>query len=88
MAKAIEAQDERGTPWLVYEGDPAWEVVKKLKALELIALPRKTLMTGELVEVEEPQFGGITEEMLNEGLKAVIIRQTRMYDIWRFLDGA
>lgn len=81
MTKPIEVQDQRGIEWLVFEGDPAWELVKPFKHLSLIVLPRESILTGELVDVEEPSFPNIIPEMLTEGLKQVIIRQVRMYDV-------
>ena len=79
--------DTLGVPWLVYEGDPAWPLVKRVKELKLIVLPRRTLLTGVMEEVEKPEGNGIAEEMLTDGLRGVVIRATRAYDIWRFLNG-
>ena len=46
----MEIFDDRGTKWHVTTGDPAIKLVRDLnkRGLELIVLPRKTLITGEI----------------------------------------
>lgn len=50
MLKPIRAEDEAGTPWLVFDTDPAWPFVYALKGrgVEYIVLPRSAMLHGTL----------------------------------------
>lgn len=89
MAKPLEIEDETGTPWLIYEGDPAWPLLYKLKPLKLVSivLPRDTIATGRISCVNKPSFPGLDKTQLTDGLKVIIKRLYRMYDIYRYLEG-
>ena len=55
MSYAV-AHDHSGLTFLVFEGDPAWELCQKLlqRGVREIVLPRETLVTGRLVSVSTP----------------------------------
>ncbi len=81
----VEVFDEYSERWIVFEDDPAAEMLKKLTklGLELIVLPRETLVTGQLTEVAKPMsFKGLP---LTDSLKNVIIRAHRLYDCVQYL---
>lgn len=78
-----EILDQYGLHWIVYPGDPADEITKKLK-LDYIVLPRNTILTGVMESVEKPVFSGITTE-LTPAIAEVVKRTTRLYDIYHHL---
>ena len=50
--KAIRASDETGQSWLVFEGDPGWEMARKLSLLGAaeVVLPRDSICSGALTD--------------------------------------
>ena len=87
MAKPLEVIDEFNVSWLVFPGDPAAEMAKKLaKIMTLIVLPRATIKSGILTETQEPSFDNLTDEMMSiPEVREQVIRQWRMWDIYEYL---
>ena len=55
--KPVKVEDERGGRWVTYEGDKAWGVVRALylQGVREFYLPRRTILTGEVVEPRVPE---------------------------------
>ncbi len=90
MSKPTEIYDELGVCWFVFDSDPADQLVKQLakRGLSLIVLPRETIKTGTVVEAPEPDFSGITDDILEiEEVRQQVLRQTRAYEIYKYLTG-
>jgi hypothetical protein len=80
MTKPVEVADEFGVPWLVYDGDPAWKLVKQLKFLTVIHLQREALLTGNARKLDPPNWDGLDLTALTEATKEIIRRHQRLYD--------
>ena len=84
MTKPTEISDNHGWPWLVYQGDPAYQYVQRLLKNHVlqVVLPRHTILTGELVSVKVPtiQPSDLTPETI-----PVILRLVRCNDCTQFL---
>lgn len=55
----MQVHDPEGVTWEVARDDPAWWLVTAIskEGLKEIVLPRKSIMTGKLVEMERPNIG-------------------------------
>ena len=55
MSKTIRSVDDIGRSWIIYEGDPAWEVCQSLDraGVEWVVLPTMTLITGEVASYQD-----------------------------------
>ena len=90
MAKPVDVLDEYGVNWLVFDNDPASELVKPLVklGLTLVVLPRESIKHGTMVEVPEPDLGWVTKELLEiEEVRQQVLRQIRARQIYCHLTG-
>ena len=83
--KPIEIEDDSGVPWLVYEEDPAGDLVKSLqKVVQYIVLPRNTIITGCIYTYEDiVDLDDVVA--MPQSLVDIIIRKQRCYDCVRYL---
>lgn len=87
--KPVRVQDETGQPWWVYEEDVAWPYVRALhlQGIREVVLPRRTLLRGELTEVDFPATldGMSAQSVTNVALAALLRRYVRLADCVAFL---
>ena len=84
--KPVDAYDERGQRWYVCEGDPAWVHVHALwlRGVREIVLPRRTMITGELVDVSVPRTMAAWDTT-NEAAMQLLRRYVRVTDCVEWL---
>ena len=84
--KSVLVDDEQGWRWMVFDTDPAWPLVNRLpKTVTQIVLPKKSIITGEVVPVDAPDFTGYDRVEMTPELAAVIQRMIRLYEVSSFL---
>ena len=87
--KPVDVEDQYGDSWIVYDEDPAWELVKPLVnklGLTWIVLPRESLLTGVVEDVQPPLFDNLPMPM-PDSIKRVVLRNHRLYDCVTYLKG-
>lgn len=87
--KQVTAVDERGRPWIVYEGDMAWEPCRQLQKLGVkeVVLPTDTFLYGRVPETASSvKLDGLTAEHLTTpALKEIVRRTIRLDDCVAYL---
>ena len=83
MAKPKVIEDQYGESWAVYQGDPASGLISQFNSLplELVVLPRDTIITGELPSAPPEPL----DIDFRTALVSVIIRLQRQHDCVQYL---
>ncbi len=86
--KHLEAEDELGRSWIVFDGDTAWNHCQRLTkaGIGTIILGSQTLLSGKLVEPTLSIDGLTAEHLAQPELRAIVARTIRLRDCHRFLE--
>ena len=86
MARHVIARDEQGFSWIVFPEDVGWKLIRQLpNTMTSYALPRKSLLTGEITDYSRPFFYDQELENISPELADVIFLQDRIYKTVEYL---
>jgi len=87
--KQVQAEDERGRGWVIYENDSAWDLCSTLAkaGVAQVVLPSVTYLSGSLPEIEIKRFDNVSAASMRQfpDVATAVRRQVRLQDCLEFL---